>query len=232
MIQWVRLATMIVALAFLGAGVFVLDAGDELNSAYRAYERRDMDQAMRHARRAIDSSGHDKDIIESALRLESTIAVELGHPEKAIAYLGRAILLRPACGLCYLKRGDLEYERKNHAAALRDFEKGFEHAGSVKPVTAAYYYARRGLSHLAVGDEIKARADYQNALSADPGSPLTFFLESRILDQQGDLEGAYVNALKAYRLGRKKTRFFSSPEGESWLRYYADVAIRHKAAQR
>ena len=36
MIKWVRLVTIIVALVFLGTGVFVLDAGKELNLAYRA----------------------------------------------------------------------------------------------------------------------------------------------------------------------------------------------------
>jgi len=36
----------------------------------------------------------------------------------------------------------------------------------------------------------------------------------------------------AFRLGRKKPRFFSSPEGDQWLRYYTDVMIRYKAANR
>jgi len=40
----------------MGSGVFILDAKKELNLAYRAYEREDMDQAIRHARRAAFSS--------------------------------------------------------------------------------------------------------------------------------------------------------------------------------
>lgn len=232
MIKWVRVVTIIVALAFLGAGVFVLDAGKELNQAYRAYERRDMDQAMRHARRSRFSSGNEKKIIGSALKLEYAIAVRLGQPEKAMVYLGQAIMLQPACGLCYLQRGDLEYKRKNYAAALHDFEKGFQNAGLVRPVTKAYYYARQGLSHLAVGENKKAQADSQNALQSDPGSPLAFFLESKVLDKHGDLDGAYEKAREAYRLSHKKIKFFSSPEGELWLRYYADIMIRYKAAHR
>lgn len=232
MIKWVRLVTIVLALAFLGAGVFVLDAEKELNLAYRAYKHRDMDQAMRHAGRAIFSSGNDKKIIGSALKLEYTIADQLGHPQKAMVYLGQAILLQPSCGLCYLQRGDLEYKRKNYAAALHDFEKGFENAANVSPVATGYYYARQGLSHLAVREDIKAQADFQNALRYDLESPLIFFLGSKILDKNGDLDGAYENALKGYRLGQKKTKFFSSPEGDLWLRHYADVTIRYKAAQR
>ena len=159
MIKWIRIATIIAALAFLGVGVFVLDAETELNQAHRAYKYRDMDQAMRHARRARFSSRDDKKIISRALKLEYTIALQLGHPDKAMAFLGKAISLQPSCGLCYLQRGDLEYKRKNYAAALDDFEKGFKTAGSMKPVTKAYYYARQGLSHLAVGEDKKAQAD-------------------------------------------------------------------------
>jgi tetratricopeptide (TPR) repeat protein len=232
MIKWARIVTIIVALAFLGAGVFVLDAGKELNLAYRAYKHRDMDQAMRHARRANYSSRNDKKIIKSALKLEYAIAIKLGHPEKAMDYLGQAIQNEPSCGLCYLQRGDLEYKRTNYAAALDDFKKGFENTGPLKPEVKAYYYARQGLSHLALGETEKAQEDSQNALQSDPESPLAFFLLSKVKDKLGDHEGAYGNASKAYRLGQKKTGFFSSPEGDLWLRYYGDVMIHYKSAQR
>lgn len=232
MIKWVRGVTIIAALSVMVTGVFILDAEEELNQAYRAYERRDMDQAMRHARRANFSSGDNKKIIRRALKLEYAIAIRLDHHEKAMGYLDQTILLQPACGLCYLQRGDLEYRRENYTAALHDFEKGFENAASVKPVTKAYYYVRQGLSHLAVGDNKKAQADSQNALESDPGSALAFFLESKIRDKDGDIEGAYGNVQEAYRLGQKKARFFSSPEGDLWLRYYADVLIRYKRSHR
>jgi tetratricopeptide (TPR) repeat protein len=232
MMKWVRMVTIIAALGFMGAGVFILDAQKELKLAYRAYERRDMDQAMRHAGRARFSSKNDKKIIKSALKLEYTIAVRLGHPEQAEGYLKQAILIDPDCGLCYLQRGNLAYNQKQYAAALDDFEKGFEHSTSLTPVTKAYYYARQGLSHLAVGEDKKAQADSQNARRSDPGSPLAFFLESKIRDKNKDIDGAYKNAVEAYRLGNKKTRFFSSPEGDLWLRYYADIMIRYKAAHR
>ena len=61
-----------------------------------------MDQVMRHARRAIFSSENDKIVIGKALKLERAIAIRLGHPEKAMVYLGQSILLQPACGICYL----------------------------------------------------------------------------------------------------------------------------------
>lgn len=227
--KWFRSVTIILALMFMGAGVFILDAQNEMKLAYRAYKHRDMDQAMRHARRANFSGKKDKKIISRSLNLQYAIAVRLGHPEKAIDYLDQAILVAPHCGLCYLRRGDLEYKQDNFVAALHDFEKGFENISSVKPVLKAYYYARQGLAHLAVGEEEKALADSRNALQFDPESPLVFFLQSKIQDNLGNFEGAYENALEAYRLGQKKTRFFSSPEGDMWLRYYGDVMIRYSA---
>ncbi len=232
MIKWVRILTFFAALGLLGAGVFVLDAKKELNLAYRAYEHRDMDQAMRHARRTSFAIGNDEKIVARALKLQYAIAVRLGHPEKAIGFLGEAIQLQPDCGLCYLRRGDLVYKQKNYTAALHDFKKGFKKSGPLKPVTESYYYTRQGLVHLAMGEDKKAQADSQKALGSDPGSALAFFLESKVRDKSGDIDGAYANALDAYHLGQKKIGFFSSPEGDLWLRYYADVMIRYKATHR
>lgn len=232
MIKWARILTFFAALGLLGFGVFVLDAPKELSLAYRAYEHRDMDQAMRHARRTRFARGNDKRIIAGALKLEYAIAVRLGHPEKAVTFLGQAILLQPDCGLCYLRRGDLAYKQKKYVAALSDFKKGFENTGSLKPVTTSYYYARQGLSHLAIGEDKNAQADSRKALEYAPDSPLAFFLESKVRDRYGDIDGAYEKARFAYSLGLKRPGFFSSPEGDFWLRCYADITIRYKAAYR
>ncbi|SMD02257.1 Tetratricopeptide repeat-containing protein [Desulfocicer vacuolatum DSM 3385] len=232
MIKYGRILTFFAALGLLGLGVFVLDAKKELNLAYKAYEYRDMDQAMRHARRTRFAMGNDKKIMAKALKLQYAIAVRLGHPEKAISLLGEAIQLEPDCGLCYLRRGDLAYTQKNYTAALDDFKKGFENSGPLKPATESYYYARRGLSCLAVGENKNAEADSRKALASDPGSALAFFLESKVRDRFGDIDGAYGNALKAYGLGRNSPGFFSSQEGDFWLRYYGDISIRYKAAHR
>lgn len=232
MIKWGRILTFFAALGLLGLGVFVLDAQQELNLAYKAYKNRDMDQAMRHARRTRFAMGNDKKIRARSLNLQYAIAVRLGHPEKAVTLLGEAIQHQPDCGLCYLRRGDLSYAQKNYTAALHDFKKGFENSGPLKPVTESYYYARQGLCHLAIGEDKKARADSRKALESDPGSALAFFLESKVKDRSGDIDGAYGYAQKAYGLGRKNPGFFSSPEGDLWLRYYTDVRIRHTAAHR
>jgi tetratricopeptide (TPR) repeat protein len=232
MIKWFRLLTIIVALIFMAAGVFILDAQKEMKLADRAYEHRDMDQAMRHARRATRSGKKDKKLISRALNLQYTIAIRRGHPEKAIDYLDQAILVDPRCGLCYLRRGDLEYKQDDFVAALYDFEKGFENISFIKPAMKAYYYARQGLSHLAVGETQKALQDARTALPLDPESPLVFFLQAKIQDNLGNLKGAYENAVDAYRLGQKNTSFFSSAEGDVWLRYYADVMVRYRGAHR
>jgi tetratricopeptide (TPR) repeat protein len=232
MVKWVRLVTIVLALLGMGAGVFILDAQHELKQACRAYELRDMDQAMRHARRAHFSGKNDNKIKSRALNLQYNIAVRLGHPKTAIEILNRAIRIDPRCGLCYLRRGDLKYGQEKFVAARDDFKTGFETISSLKPATQAYYYARQGLSLLAVGDTEHALTAARNALQLDPESPLAFFLRSKIQDSLGDLDGAHESVLEAYRLGRKQTGFFSSPEGDRWLRYYADVRIRYSAAHR
>ena len=227
MIKAVRSVTIIAALVFLGAGVLLQDASTEMDQAVRAYRHMDLDQAMRHARRAVIASGGNKKIAASALKFESTIAIKLAHPEKAMVYLGQAILIQPDCSQCYLQRGDLLYSQKKYTAALHDFGKGLTTAGSIKNKTKAYYYAREGLSLLAVGEDKKAQADSQKARLLDPTSPLAHFLESKIRAQTGDLEGAFNYAHTAYQLGQKKLDFFSSSEGDMWLRYYAGVRVRY-----
>jgi len=231
-ITWARILTFFVALGLLGAGVFVLDAKKELNLAYRAYKYRDMDQAMRHARRTRFALGNNTRITAGALKLQYAIAVRRGHPEKAVTFLGQAIQLQPDCGLCYLRRGDLACTQKKYAAALSDFKKGFETSSPLTPALKSYYYARQGLSHLAIGENKNAQADFRKALEYDSESPLAFFLESKVRDRSGDINGAYENARVAYGLGLKRPGFFSSPEGDFWLRCYADITIRYKAAHR
>jgi len=227
MIKTVRSITIIAALIFLGAGVLLLDASTEMDQAVRAYRHLDLDQAMRHARRAVISSGGNKNIAASALKLESTIAIKSGHPEKAMAYLGQAILIQPDCSQCYLQRGDLLYSQKEYPAAIHDFGQGLTTADALQNKTKAYYYAREGLSFLAVGEDEKAQADSQKARLLDSTSTLAHFLESKVRAQIGDLEGAFNYAHTAYQLGQKKPDFFSSPEGDMWLRYYADVRVRY-----
>ncbi len=231
MIKWFRTITFIVALLFLGTGVFIVDAPTGMTQAGQAYNHRDWDQAMRHARRAVFSSGANKELAARALKLESAIAVKLGHPETAFACLNETISIQPDCNLCYLQRGDLFYSQKNYPDAVRDFEKGLKTADAVKDKTKAYYNARLGLSLLSVGEDQKALAASEQARRLDPVSPLAYFLESKIRTQLGDLQGAFKFAHTAYQLGQKQPGFFSSPEGDMWLKYYAGVRVRYENAQ-
>jgi len=226
MIKWIRSITLIAALLFVLAGVFLLDASTEMDQAVKAYNHRDMDQAIRHARRAVSSSGENSKIAIRALKLEATIAIELGHPEKALASLDQAIVIQPDCTLCYLKRGDILYSQKNYPAATHDFETGLK-AENIKDKTKAYYYARYGLCLLAVGEDKNAQAVSQKARLLDPTSPLAYFLESKIQTRIGDIQSAFNYAHTAYQLAQKQPGFFSSAEGDMWLRYYASTRVRY-----
>ncbi len=227
MIKWIRSITVIVALLYMGTGVFLIDAPTEMARASYAYRHQDMDQAMRHARRAVFSSKDDRKIMAQALKIESAVAIKLDHREEAITFLGQAILIEPDCSLCYLQRGDLLYSQKNYPAAIHDFEKGLQMNSVIENKIKAYYFARQGLSFLAVGENKRAHMISQKARSFDPGSPLAHFLESKVLIQRENIKGAYFHAYTAYQLGQKKARFFSSSEGDSWLRYYASVKVRY-----
>lgn len=225
MINIVRIGTFLLAAIVLTASVFFVDADHELDMAYRAYRHFDMDQAMRHARRAVWSAGDKKHIALKALGLEWKIAATLHREAYTLEALNRMIRLSPDCATCYLQRGDFFYARASYQKAVDDLSRGFQQAGTLTDKKRAYFHTRRGLAWLELGNEDKARTDVVVALEMDPDSPLAHFLKSKLLRALGDGTGAIQEAHIGYRLGNQKKGFFSSPEGEGWLKYYSLVLL-------
>jgi tetratricopeptide (TPR) repeat protein len=229
-IKFVRITTFVAAAAILTASFFVMDANHELSLASRAYRHYDMDQAMRHARRALLAAGNHKETRFQALGIEVAVAEKLRKKGKALEYLSEMtdIELPASCISCYLKRGKLRYELGDYKGALRDLNIGLKNTPPIRPKQAARYYAWRGLSSLALGDNRKAQEDAETALSLDNNAPLPHFLKSSCLNREGNHAGAFREAKIAYEIAKKQWGFFNSIEGKKWLHYYVAVMLQEK----
>ena len=230
MIKFVRIITFIAAAAILLVSFFIVDANHELALASRAYRHFDMDQAMRHARRALLVAGNHKELRFQALGIEVAVAKQSGRKGKALEYLNEmtAIVLPASCISCYLKRGELRRELGDYKGALRNLNIGLKNKNMMQPESVARYYARRGLTFLALGDERKALEDAETALSLNSNAPLPHFLKSSCLNKKGDHAGALQEAKIAYQIAKRKWGFFNSIEGKKWLHYYVAVTFHGK----
>ena len=225
MINVVRITTFLIACVLLLGSIFFVDADHELKMAHLAYRHFDMDQAMRHARRAVLSAGDNTKVEMGALGLEVKIAGKLHREDNALDYLNRMITLSPECASCYRARGDMLYARGMYQKAVDDLSLGLRRSDALSDTKRAYFHARRGLALLELGRTDKAQRDVFVALEMDKSSPRAHFLKSKILRSLGDGKGAIKEARIAYGLGIQKNSFFSSPEGEEWLTYYSLVLL-------
>ena len=230
MIKFVRIATFAAAAAILLASFFIVDANHELSLASLAYRHYDMDQTMRHARRALLTAGNHKEVRFQALAIEVSVAKQLGKREKAREYLNKMtdIALPASCISCYLKRGEFRYELGDYKGALRDLNIGLKNKNTMQPESAARYYARRGFAFLALGDAQKAMEDAETALSLNSSTPLPHFLKSSCLNKKGNHAGALLEAKIAYQIAKRQWGFFNSIEGKKWLHYYVALTFREK----
>lgn len=225
MIRFVRIFTFLIAIVLLFGSLFSINVTKEMDLAYRAYRHMDMDQAMRHARRAALVAENNKKIKLNAMWLQTKIASKLHHEGNALKYLTQMIELSPKCSVCYLEKGDLEYSQGDYQRAVIDFSTGLAQPDKLSKKQIAYYSVRRGLTCLALGAIQKAETDVMTALRLDKDSPLAHFLKSKVLQAEGDIKGAAKEAKVAYLLGNKKRGFFSNKEGDNWLRYYSKVRV-------
>lgn len=143
MIKFVRIATFIAAASILLASFLIVDANHELSLASRAYRHYDMNQTMRHARRALLTAGNHKEVRFQALAIEVSVARQRGKSEKALEYMNKmaAIALPASCASCYLKRGELRYTLGDYKGALRDLNIGLKNKNTMQTKSSARYYA-------------------------------------------------------------------------------------------
>lgn len=222
MITKVRVMSFLVAIVIVFFSVFWVDPAEELALARYAVRHYDDDQAMRHARRV--AWGNDQTLTQSAYAIELTIATDRKQYDYALRVLNKWLDSNPECVNCYLRRGDIYYQKKQFKQALDNFNQGLGLLDTIEN-KYSYYFTRRGLAQVALGNLALASRDAKTALSLNNASPLAHFLMSQLLNLGGDIKGAAEQAKIAYDLGKMPARFFSSEEGDQWLRYYSQMQI-------
>ncbi len=83
--------------------------------------------------------------------------------DQALSDYGAAIRLDPENPLAYYNRGNLHFDRGEHAKAIADYTSAIERDPSF-----ALAYLNRGLAHERTGRNDAAAADYRQALSMQP----------------------------------------------------------------
>ncbi len=214
MIRTLRILTFLIAVVFIILSIFYVNTGTELAWAHRAYRSGDMDQALRLARRAKFASDDIGEKTE-ALYLLAQASSKMEQTDIANKYLDQLLSLDPGNINALLFRGEIEYILGDSQPALRDLNKGLNGPlENLSKSTQAYYYAQRGLTHLALHDTDKAEEDACTATALDPELPDAWDLMSKVLEVRGDIKGAYKACEKAYNLSITRNKLsFMSPKG-------------------
>jgi tetratricopeptide (TPR) repeat protein len=107
-----------------------------------------------------------------------------GQSAAALADFEKAIAMNPTLELAYISRGMIEHSQGNIAKALEDFTRSIH----LRPTSDAYY--QRGLTYQALGEPQRAVADYDSAVTYDPGAPYVYLARAKAKRDLGDLAGA------------------------------------------
>jgi len=108
-----------------------------------------------------------------------------GDYRQALAYLTRAIEVRPDYAEAYNNRANAYGMLRQYDAAIRDYTRALQ----IRP-DLAQAYSNRGLAYAAIGDIERAMRDYDKAIELRPDYPGSYFNRAMILSDRGDFRGA------------------------------------------
>jgi tetratricopeptide (TPR) repeat protein len=122
-----------------------------------------------------------------------------GQGEAALADFERAIAINPTLELPYISRGILERAKGESQKALADFTRSIH----LHPTADAYY--QRGLTYqtlepMTIDQAKRAVADYDSAITYDPGAPYIYLARAKAKRDLGDMEGARKDQQTAERV--------------------------------
>jgi Tfp pilus assembly protein PilF len=226
MIKFIRSLTLIAAIFLVAFLIFRVDAENELQNAYTAYNHYDFDNAMRHARRAYVFSFDNKTIKKDSLWIQLRIALKTRRYKKAHEYLNNLIKINPRCYMCYVLRGEIEYRHGQFKKAFNDFKVGIKEASNISNSYLSYYYARWGLASLHINRYKFAKMCSDKALYLNSKSIMAHLLKSKLLFKSGKLKKAFDESETAYKLAKNNPNFFSTKEGRMWLKYIAYLRVK------
>lgn len=121
--------------------------------------------------------------------------VKLGDYQKGMKDLDMAVELNPLSRNALYNRALALKTMGRHKEALIDLDAAI----NIKPTTD--YYNNRGNVRKRLGDLKGAAEDYRRSLEMDPMSAATHFNLALLLEESGDLDGAFRSAERAAGLG-------------------------------
>lgn len=121
-----------------------------------------------------------------------------GQSEAALADFEKAIAIDPTLELAYTSRGIIERSQGGSQKALEDFTRSIH----VHPTPDAYY--QRGLTYQALDQPQRAIADYDAAITHDPGAPGIYLARAKAKRDLGDMAGARKDQETAESLESKQ----------------------------
>jgi tetratricopeptide (TPR) repeat protein len=186
----------------LGAGAwavyaYIESAPDRANSHYREGMRLlgpgDFEGAAAQFTKAIDIVPEYADAYLGRGKARQAA----GQSEAALADFEKAIAINPVLDLAYTSRGIIERSHGDSQKALADFTRSVQ----IHPTSDAYY--QRGLTYQALDQPKPAVADYDAAITYDPGAPNVYLARAIAKRDLGDLAGAQKDQRTAAALEQK-----------------------------
>jgi len=116
----------------------------------------------------------------------------------ALADFEKAIAIDPTLELAYTSRGTIERSQGDSQSALADFTRSVH----LHPTSDAYY--QRGLTYQTLDQPKRALADYDAAITYDPGAPSIYLARAKAKRDLGDLAGARKDQETAHSLEQKQ----------------------------
>lgn len=122
----------------------------------------------------------------------------VGQTMAALADFEKAIAIDPTLELAYTSRGTIERSQGDSQSALADFTRSVH----LHPTSDAYY--QRGLTYQTLDQPKRALADYDAAITYDPGAPSIYLARAKAKRDLGDLAGARKDQETAHSLEQKQ----------------------------
>jgi tetratricopeptide (TPR) repeat protein len=114
-----------------------------------------------------------------------------GQINAALADFEKAIAINPTLDIAYIARGTIEASQGNGQKALEDFTRSIR----LHPTADGYY--QRGLTYQKLNQPKLALADYNAAITYDPGAPSIYMARARVNRDLGDLPAAEADQEQA-----------------------------------
>lgn len=124
------------------------------------------------------------------------VAFELDQHEQAEDLLQRAIKLDPALTEAYMQLGVVYSEMGEYDVAEQYYERALKDPAYMTPEKV---YVNWGVTRLKLGDTVGAEVKFRQAIDVNPRYPRAHWELGRLMENEGDLEGALQEYQEAWK---------------------------------